>query len=172
MIIVEGVDNTGKSTLIEMLSKRLNLYSVKVASRPESPDDILECWELLKGWDNDVAGHLISDRIQFISEHVYGPICRQTNLVPDDLFHDILWRASHHPVVVVWCNPRAVFIKHTFKDRSQMDGVEKQLDKIIARYEEVMQEVNLKLPVVHWDYTRHDFEFICKEIADKARIIP
>jgi hypothetical protein len=71
MIIVEGMDNTGKTTLIETLAKHFNLPTVK-SYRPFTREDIYA----LHSWISAAPQTVITDRHPSISDLVYGPTIR------------------------------------------------------------------------------------------------
>ncbi len=72
MIIIEGMDNTGKTTLIHQLSQQFKLPSARTGTYPRKVSDILN-------WHNRASAAprtLILDRHPAISDLVYGPIIR------------------------------------------------------------------------------------------------
>lgn len=90
MIIVEGPDNSGKSTLIQWLKKELPLIEVKHGRHgpPVNSKDIVERTEILikKSIDYNTKA-IIVDRFSLIGESIYGPILRGEDLwvkVPHD----------------------------------------------------------------------------------------
>lgn len=165
MIVVEGMDNTGKTTLIEMLAKALNLYSVKVASRPKETSDVFQCLSLLANWDLQCKNRLIADRLQVISEYIYGPICRNTNIVGDEVFRGFLESLPGYKMTIIWCRPKNEIIKSSLGHRDQMAGVSEQADKLIARYDEVMWDIQIRIPLLQWDYTRGDFSSLLHAVT-------
>ena len=90
MIIIEGPDNSGKSTLVEWIKE--NFYVTEVNRRhgpPVDAQDILERTELVL--DTEIHSHprrnFITDRFSLIGESVYGPILRGKDLwkeIPQD----------------------------------------------------------------------------------------
>jgi hypothetical protein len=87
MIVVEGPDGAGKTTLIERISEDTGL---KVAPRVVSKD--AEAMVDLVKWteDNVKAGFqdLIFDRHRLISEPIYGPVLRAA---PQPKFNNLEW---------------------------------------------------------------------------------
>lgn len=87
MIVVEGPDGSGKTTLIEKIKARTGL---QVAPRVVSKD--AEAMVDLKKWTeknvSDGWQPVIFDRHRLISEPIYGPILRET---PEPGFDDQEW---------------------------------------------------------------------------------
>jgi hypothetical protein len=75
MLIVEGPDGAGKSTLVERLSKDLDMYVMpKVVDKDTNPMVNLVQWV-----HDDVTSGLkraMYDRHRLISEPIYGPVIR------------------------------------------------------------------------------------------------
>lgn len=91
MIIVEGPDGAGKTTLIESIVEATGL---PVAPRVVSKD--AEAMVDLKKWVKDnIAGgfqKMIFDRHRLVSELIYGPILRSK---PEPGFDDPEWLHEH-----------------------------------------------------------------------------
>lgn len=112
MIIVEGPDGAGKTTLIEKLNHhRVHLKSLKggVGSEGQNP----------QGWaansDSTLSAYaskiLEAERVQAVniafdrfhlSEWVYGPILRNTQLITEDVLEMLgnLLREKHVPIIL------------------------------------------------------------------------
>ena len=83
MIIVEGPDNSGKSTLIKNLAKDFKLRTLK-CSRHGPPidgnDNYQRTQEIIERALKFPDNNIIVDRISLIGEEIYGPILRGKNL--------------------------------------------------------------------------------------------
>lgn len=107
MIVVEGPDGAGKTTLISRLSDELSL---EVAPRVVSKD--AEAMVDLKSWtEQNVRGGFqprIFDRHRLISEPIYGPVLRDA---PEPGFDDPHWFQSMMTEfyladpIVIYCLP-------------------------------------------------------------------
>lgn len=118
-IIVEGMDGTGKSNLVQAimeshLAKRFALHE-RASTSIGGPVDDLEGWV-----EKDInemgtsAQSYIYDRHPLISELIYGPICR--GQVPGN-FNNQQWVESRkqilrHWCVVIWCTPAWTTVKN------------------------------------------------------------
>ena len=70
MIIVEGPDNSGKSTLIQALASQLKLPMARTYRMPQTEEDI-QRWH---NWANAAPHPLILDRHPAISDLIYSPL--------------------------------------------------------------------------------------------------
>lgn len=78
MIILEGPDGTGKSTLAAALSSRFNIGHIQIGGNPGPLDQVLQyCEECLLR----VTDPVIQDRVTPISEYVYSQIFPRPYLV-------------------------------------------------------------------------------------------
>ncbi len=78
MIIVTGVDNTGKSSLVRHLSEK---FDIPIATRYHTlPPTDGEEWYIWAKHQFEHEGELIYDRF-FIDELVYGPVLRNKYVV-------------------------------------------------------------------------------------------
>jgi hypothetical protein len=107
MIIIEGPDGSGKSTLIQRLAKDLGLPIADkvVDSSTKALTDLARWTE-----DNVEKGFqpLIFDRHRLISEPIYGPATRaRQDLKFLDLgwLADMMWRFYQAKPLIVYCLP-------------------------------------------------------------------
>lgn len=135
MIIIEGPDNAGKSTLAEKLSKALNIPVIH-SVRPEkhwSEEDVLyhSTWQLR-------PQEAILDRVYAISEYVYGRVIRGKTALGEK-HSEALFDLYNRPYLIIYCRPD----DHTILDnkgRDQMDGVIQHHQAIINEYDVLMVE--------------------------------
>lgn len=166
MIICEGMDNSGKTTLISTL-KRIHGDAIEVIKPPGPFKDSKE----LKDWmgpemdkcrtfqyDN---GMIIYDRFPIISELVYGPIVRGESMVTgplfDETFRDLT--SAAFPVTIIYCRPPDEKILD-FGIREQMDGVREKSLELLYGYDELMSEISqiiLQTPDVKSSITLYDW---------------
>lgn len=162
MIIVEGPDGAGKTTLIERLKVHTGL---QVAPRVVSKD--AEAMVDLKKWvdDNLEAGfqNLIFDRHRLISEPIYGPILRPEL---DSGFENLGWFYPRlrnfyliDPVIIYCLPPFDIVWANVREDESNKVVADKQvLQQIWGAYvNKAMTEYTLKPHRTWvWDYTMID----------------
>ncbi len=152
MIIIEGPDNAGKSTLAAILSKTFNLPIHHAGGPPKNYDEIMERSNYIL---NNSSG-FIFDRVPFISEPVYS-ILRNYNLFADEF--EVYNRLKKLKPIIIYCRPPDNIIldltTHGVKDWDDLDhllGVSNNIKKLVDRYDEVMNSSYLP-PCRLYDYT-------------------
>lgn len=147
MIIVEGPDNSGKSTLIQWLKDNLQVKELKHGRHgpPTGPKDIVERTEtILKKALSYPHKATITDRFSLIGESIYGPVLRGKDLwteVPQDKIRLQKVLITLDPFFI-YCRPERSVItdmkKHQVKDYDTEEhvlNVTKNQELIIDAYD-------------------------------------
>lgn len=151
LVIVEGPDGSGKTTLIEYLRKSLHPYTwiLKSNSKPQTVEDIIHVLTWITHAPPGLP--LILDRHPLISETVYGPILRGASRMP--LNPQDLSACFPPDTLVVYCRPSVNAIHEGAKTEEQMKGVITKLGKIITAYDTLMASLKDRGVKVHeYDY--------------------
>lgn len=159
MITIEGMDNSGKTTLLNRLAEDLCLTSVKNYQRPRDNNDILQYSHAMQNLNFNMRGKLILDRISSISEPIYGPICRDTKWIDPEVIEECHQRSRQANALVIYCRPPNEKILD-FGDRPQMPGVIDRAKQLLVEYDKQMAEVRRVLCTCNYDYTVHSYEAI------------
>lgn len=158
MIIVEGPDGSGKTTLIQRLASELAFPIMPrvVSKDTEAMVDLVKWTEedLDKGF-----GERIYDRHRLISEPIYGSVTRK-EMQPG--FDDIHW-LSHQQSrlrsirpIVIWClPPLEVVYKNQFYETDQPHFVKENYRTIYWLY--FNQAASWPTRTWVWDYTKPDY---------------
>lgn len=158
MIIVEGPDGAGKTTLIEQLKER---YGLEVAPRVVTKG--AEAMTDLKVWveQNLAEGfqYRIFDRHRLVSEFIYGPLLRQQQ---QPGFTDMSWSWRQlaklyegvEPIII-YCLPPLEVVKANVSSDPENVVV---ADHIEAMYTAYVHRISLDMihrprHTVIWDYT-------------------
>lgn len=158
MIIVEGPDGAGKTTLINQLCER---FGLEVAPRVVTKD--AEAMVDLKDWveQNIAEGfqYKIFDRHRLISEFIYGPLLRKEQ---QPGFTDLIWshvqlRRLYNDVqpFIIYCLPPLDEVKHNLEGDAENKVV---ADHVEAMYTAYVHRINLDwvfrpAHTLVWDYT-------------------
>jgi len=162
MIIVEGMDNSGKSTLIANIANRFGLEIVKrsgppsasvtvaVTEREAEQAFILETLSFLV-----LNPQAIYDRFPIISEGIYGPLLRNRNVFEREgtTWENWLDRLIQCHPLIVYCRPPEQKILCFSPNREQMQGVTDNARQLINRYDQLMDKLELRGAML----IRHDF---------------
>ena len=146
MIIIEGPDNSGKSTLCNQLSKHFQIEVIHSGG----PGKDFE--EIIHRTDSFISAHkqiCIRDRFPAISDKVYASILRDGQTVFTDpvykKYMEIL--IGMHPVIIL-CWPEygtmmnlKTHQRGLFDDDELWEGVKANQEKIIEMYDNLFQEI-------------------------------
>lgn len=133
-IIVEGVDGSGKTTLISKLCYDFdNLFVVK--NPLDDKQDFITWWpqEVDRKPSLTVPIH---DRF-FFSEIVYGPVLRGKINAPETLVTNIAF-FLRNTALLIYCRPHSEILHKTVESNPQMAGVKENLDVLSDVYDKVM----------------------------------
>lgn len=157
MIIVEGMDNTGKSTLFLRLSKDLKLLAINNQKRPQSINETALYLEGVLRLASNFP--VIVDRWQAISEPIYGPICRNHHLyAKTNLEAQLRFLIQAANPLIIHCRPPDSVILN-FGDSNQMDGVIKHAKELLKTYDNYMGNlVAMGFRVMNYDWTTEPYE--------------
>jgi len=160
IVILEGPDGAGKSTLAEQLRKELERDRTTHVVR-HGPYNGVGAQDLCRIFFRTMASaltyddHIIMDR-SWVSEPIYAEVYRNGNNRVDLQRRRMLERvALARGGVVVHCQPAFELCEKAFlsrKDVEYLDNVE-QLQKVYSEYMSMGQ--NSALPLLHYDY-EHD----------------
>lgn len=145
MIIIEGVDNSGKTVLGQKLSEFFNYPLIHSPGHcPEMFD-----WTRKALRDEEIKFY---DRFPIISEGIYGPILRDGDDFETEGGKKILNLFWGRRPMVIYCKPPLKIIKK--KMGVQMEGVKKNLELLLFSYDEHMNLLRrFGFVVMHYDYT-------------------
>jgi len=171
IIILEGPDGAGKTTLSETLRQRLqNKKMVHIVKH--GPYTGLESEHLCKIYFRAMTpaltfdDHVIMDR-SWLSEPVYGNVYRKGQNRIDMPRRRMLERAAlSRGGVVIHCQPSFEACSKAFMSRPDAEYLDNlnQLHQVYDEYESL--QLLTSLPVVHYDYELDDIETLLDKIED------
>lgn len=153
MIIIEGMDGSGKTTLAQQLSFRLGKVPVKrfvTSGGPTNFDSLVEQTKatLIEFHDQVTQNQrpvVIYDRFPLISEAVYGTILRGRNHFGDEWDALIALFLALDPVII-YCRPGIGVILQNIRETAdgQMEGVVSRARELINAYDELISWLQVK----------------------------
>lgn len=193
-VIVIGMDNTGKTTLIEGMVNQYNTFTKEVLefkkSLPEELSDYLDeihkqeavsvkspgplnkldmhnwCYKEIKKFNSEEDKLVIYDRFGCITEQIYAPIVRNNNDIAHvkHLMRYIEFTPKHQQPLIIYARPNRDNILGFADGREQMEGVIENGEKLLAAYDDLYFQL-LHNPLI--DIITYDYE--SDTIADMIR---
>jgi len=136
IIIIDGPDGSGKTTLAEKISKHTG-YEVKHRTQPKTEGDkkrMMEDYLSAIALNEDV----IFDR-SWYSEMVYGPIMRDASVISRQEMYDIERKLAVHGAVIIFATGKPEDLWQRCNERGE-DYVQslEQLTEITNSFEQLM----------------------------------
>lgn len=171
MIIVEGVDNTGKSSLIQTL---VNVFPMLKVGRFDKAPEAQEhdyrnyVWGTLAQSPKQTA-FKIFDRFLF-SELVYGPILRGKVRLLDSECLAALSMIKFHKPLIIYCKRPMDKVLETFGEREQLSGVKENLTSLMSAYDSYLLSHTFHPYVITYDLENpKDLVRVVGRVADYIR---
>lgn len=140
-IIVEGMDGSGKTTLVSQLHRMLdneNTLYVPGYNRVEGNKPHIAQWWMDEIANNPPGKTIVHDRF-FYPEFVYGPILRG-KIAADPAVVDYVSHFLEHFAFLIYCRPPTAVIQSSLGAEVQMPGVEEQFHVLLQQYDSVMDQ--------------------------------
>jgi len=169
IIIVEGMDGTGKTTLVQQLAHHLDMEPKKFV-KSSGPDEdykltlfdntLSEIQELEIASAEGKSIKRLYDRFPLISEVVYGPILRGHHCF-EGLHYPLRRRLLALKTVIIYCRPDRDVIQTNIQQTPQMSGVREHFKELLNAYDNFFRELT-ETPgnsyITVFDYTRDEVQ--------------
>jgi hypothetical protein len=170
LIVVEGPDGSGKTTLVRSAREHAVTANLITLTRngPAPMPDMVQTLFWIQSYPPSAV--LICDRIASISERVYGPILRGTNLFEKHPLEFGIGRVD----AIIYCRPPDIKILTGSCNEPQLTGVSSNITKIIDAYDDLMERIvnELEIQVYTYDYTKTKPDQVWPRVLGKAPANP
>jgi thymidylate kinase len=137
MICVEGLDNTGKSTLCEKLGK--DFPELEFHPSIGNKHDLDQIREQAYYQAEEAKVNELWDRCRFISEYVYNPVLRGRDLAfGHEAWFYFIKEYLLSPQLLIYCKRPLGKVIATFDEREQLSGVYDNLPLLNDAYNSIM----------------------------------
>lgn len=161
VILLEGMDNTGKSTLFKRILAVAPRLTLTLASKDAGADTKKRMNTILAIANSVIHGsyefNVLLDRVHVISEEIYGPVIRGSSTF-GDCWEEYWQRFLELDPVVIYCRPPRDLIFENIEKRAQMEGVVDRGAALLKAYDTFIGEkIVLEIPsdkFYVYDYTQ------------------
>lgn len=162
MIILEGLDGVGKSTIVEHL-KQFGFDNLHY-DYDSTNNDLFKKYTSISGRKD--LSNLIADR-SFFSEIVYGNVLREKSRISDEQFVDLLKLYASLDVKIIYLtSDKNVLLKRRQEDKKDFEMLSNKYDELNGKYNEVMNVSAKYLPILHIDTSERDIKQTFKQCDD------
>lgn len=164
MIILEGVDNSGKSTVGRQIVDHMTTMTGNEFDLIHSPGPLDKAAGMVKWLVNELLEenpYAIHDRVSLISDVVYAPVVRKqlSYYVEKSIQQGMSQIIQDRPHLIIYCRPHMKTVL-TNGGRDQMDGVIENHETLLKEYDVLMKRYQLKgFNVFEYDWEKGDNHF-------------
>lgn len=149
IIILEGPDGSGKTTLAEKISKMTG-WSIEHRSKPNTPEEKAHMMgEYLQAIR--LGKNMIFDR-SWYSEMVYGKVMRDKSYIDYPQMYELEKRAMQRGALLIYCTgPKATLWKRATQRGEDYITSREKFEAICDEYDKLMQCPH-HIPVLKYGY--------------------
>lgn len=144
-IVIIGMDNTGKTTLVNNMKNILNIKSIKSPGPDFTKEEMYN--EVITNLSREEL--VILERFAIIEEIIYGEILRNA---PKFNFEDLMQIEEKYHPIFIYCRPKKKDV-FNFGERDQMEGVIERSEKLLEGFDNLYNKMIQK----DFDIFRYDF---------------
>jgi len=144
-IVIIGMDNTGKTTLVNDMKNILNIESIKSPGPNFTKEEMYE--EIITDLSKEEL--VILERFAIVEEMIYGEILRNA---PKFNFEDLMQIKEKYNPIFIYCRPKKENV-FNFGDREQMEGVIEQSKKLLEGFDNLYNKmIQNEFDIFRYDY--------------------
>lgn len=144
-IVIIGMDNTGKTTLVNDMKNLLNVEGIKSPGPNFTKEEMYN--EVITNLSREEL--VILERFAIIEEIIYGEILRNA---PKFNFEDLMQIEEKYHPIFIYCRPKKKDV-FNFGERDQMEGVIERSEKLLEGFDNLYNKMIQK----DFDIFRYDF---------------
>jgi GTPase SAR1 family protein len=158
LIVIEGMDGTGKTTLANKIIERYPQFKYVHPVPSHGPEGMTGSYMVSEMLDIfrrvGIGENILTDRINLISDPIYGPICRGKCSFDYRNYNFVLKEFFEIKPLIIYCCPPANTILKNIRGSKQMAGVEYNWGKLLEAYNFLFANWNvLGVNFSAYDYT-------------------
>lgn len=144
-IVIIGMDNTGKTTLVNDMKNILNIESIKSPGPDFTKEEMYE--EIITDLSKEEL--VILERFAIVEEMIYGEILRHNAKFN---FEDLMQIKEKYNPIFIYCRPKKENVLD-FGDREQMEGVIEQSKKLLEAFDNLYNRmIQNEFDIFRYDY--------------------
>ena len=144
-IVIIGMDNTGKTTLVNDMKNILNIESIKSPGPNFTKEEMYE--KIITDLSKEEV--VILERFAIVEEMIYGEIIRHNSKFN---FEDLMQIKEQYNPIFIYCRPKKENV-FNFGDREQMEGVIEQSKKLLEAFDNLYNRmIQNEFDIFRYDY--------------------
>ena len=144
-IVILGMVNTGKTTLVNDTKNLLNVKAIKSPGPNFTKEEMYN--EVITNLSREEL--VILERFAIIEEIIYGEILRNA---PKFNFEDLMQIEEKYHPIFIYCRPKNKDVLD-FGDRKQMEGVIEQSKKLLEAFDNLYNRmIQNEFDIFRYDY--------------------
>ncbi|MDO5568985.1 MAG: hypothetical protein Q4G04_02575 [bacterium] len=160
MLIIEGIDGVGKTTLVELFQKD----GMKKFHFDYDAKNMDLFSKYLKILSLDGLNDLALDR-SFVSEMVYGPVVRNKCKLSLEQYIELLRQYSLCGAYIIYLiAPKEALLARRKDDPNDLRIIEEYYDQLSLQYDRIMQLSSNYIEVLQFDTFKNDENQIQKQV--------
>jgi adenylate kinase family enzyme len=143
MVIIEGPDGSGKTTLAQSLSESLGMRVLHAGGPPKDAVELLKRVRAQKGSRGDIL-----DRCGLISEFVYGTVLRGKPFLTKAQVLTYLNR-DFSGWIIIYCRPSRGTLRRYYEEKIRVESEKKlhkdagHVERVVDRWPNIVSEYDL-----------------------------
>ena len=164
MLIIEGIDGVGKTTLVEYLQS-CGMKKFHFDYDSKNMDLLSKYMKVLSVDDKE----LVLDR-SFVSEMVYGPVIRKVCKLSLEDYTKLLIAYKNMGAKIIYLKaPQDILLKRRNEDKSDYEVIENYYDKLNTQYDKIMLYSTSFIDVITIDTYEENIEQVRNHINKLVR---